>query len=117
MDSKDLDINQGVRQVLSRNWYDLTKTNFASRQGIVRMIGELQKLGREAELNQEPAQIENLKTELQRLKGVRQVHFDFANWRRNEDGEWVPVEPDRRDVQSDRGAGADLGHGEIHTDE
>jgi transposase len=110
MSLNDPEINQGVRQVLTRNWFDLSKTNFASRRGIVRMMGELKKLGRDKDAKLEPAHLEQLDCELRRLKGVERVHFDLANWQRNEEGEWVPVEVQReaQEVQNDRGAGVDL---------
>lgn len=92
MSANDPEINQGVRQVLTRNWFDLTKTNFASRRGIVRMMGELKKLGRDKDGKLEPAHLEHLDRELSRLKGVERVHFDLTNWQRNEEGEWVPVD-------------------------
>jgi hypothetical protein len=95
MASSDPEINRNVRQVLTRNWYDLTKTNFASRRGIVRMMGELKKLGREGETRLEPTHLEALDGELRRVRGVQRIHFDLANWRRNEEGEWVPIERTR----------------------
>ena len=101
MTGSDPEINRGVRQVLTRHWYDLSKTNFASRRGIVRMIGELRKLGREQDGKLDPSQLESLDTELRHLEGVQRVHFDLDNWRRNDDGQWVPVDESHRDAQAD----------------
>jgi len=112
MTASDPEINRGVRQVLTRHWYDLSKTNFASRRGIVRMIGELRKVGRGQDGQVESAQLETLDTELRRLKGVQRVHFDLDNWRRNDDGEWVPVEDAARDERADRELYADGPFGE-----
>ena len=108
MNSNDPEINRGVRQVLTRNWYDLTKTNFASRQGIIRVMGELKKLGREANEELTGTQLGALEVEMKRVKGVQRIHFDLLNWRRNEDGEWVPIEETKRDL---RGGSGDPGHG------
>ena len=109
--ANDPEINQGVRQVLTRNWFDLTKTNFASRRGIVRMMGELKKLGREKDSKLEAAHLEQLDRELNRLKGVERVHFDLANWQRDEEGGWIPVEV-QRDAQREPGPdGDDTGPG------
>lgn len=105
--ANDPEINQGVRQVLTRNWFDLTRTNFASRRGIVRMMGELKKLGRDKDGKLEPAHLEQLDRELSRLKGVERVHFDLANWQRNDDGKWVPVDV-KSETKADRLPAADL---------
>jgi hypothetical protein len=107
MSVNDPEINQGVRQVLTRNWIDLSKTNFASRRGIVRMMGELKKIGREQESQLEPAHLDQLDGELKRLKGVQRVHFDLANWKRNEEGQWERVTETRHVVEGERVPGAD----------
>ena len=89
MSHSDQEVNRGVRSVLSRHWVDLTKTNFASRRGIVRLMGELQRLGPESSRPMEPQNLETLDSELRRVRGVDRVHFDLANWSKNEEGEWV----------------------------
>jgi len=92
MAHSDLEINRGVRSVLTRHWLDLSKTNFASRRGIVRLMGELKRLGAETGKPLEARNLETLDTEIKRLRGVDRVHFDLANWRKNEEGEWISIE-------------------------
>jgi hypothetical protein len=91
MSQSDQEINRGVRSVLSRNWLDLSKTNFASRRGIVRLMGELRRLGAESSKPLEPHNLDALDSEIKRLRGVDRVHFDLRNWRRNSEGEWVQI--------------------------
>jgi hypothetical protein len=91
MATSDQEINRGVRGVLSRHWVDLTATNFASRQGVVRLMGELRRIGPRCEESLESTNIVALDAELRRLRGVRRVHLDLSNWRRDEEGAWVPV--------------------------
>ena len=94
MAHSDQEINCGVRSVLSRHWVDLSKTNFASRRGIVRLMGELRRLGAESSKPLEPQNLEALDSEIKRLRGVDRVHFDLANWRKNSEGEWEPTSED-----------------------
>jgi hypothetical protein len=91
MATSDQEINRGVRGVLSRHWVDLTATNFASRQGVVRLIGELRRVGQRSEESLESTNIVALDAELRKLRGVRRVHLDLSNWRRDEEGQWIPV--------------------------
>ena len=91
MATSDQEINRGVRGVLSRHWVDLTATNFASRQGVVRLIGELRRVGQRSEESLESTNIVALDAELRKLRGVRRVHLDLSNWRRDEEGQWIAV--------------------------
>ena len=91
MEQSDQDINRGVRGVLARHWVDLTKTNFLSRPGILRMRGEMRRLGAEASSPIQPQVQDTLDQELKRVNGVRTVQYALANWRRGEEGEWHPV--------------------------
>jgi len=118
MKSTDQEINRGVRSVLSRHWVDLTKTNFLTRQGVLRMMGELRRIGAEASTPMKPRILETLDKELKRVHGVRRVQYDLSNWRRNEDGEWRPIaRPSHRSRSSEleeeaRAEGEDEGEGE-----
>ena len=88
----DHEINRRIRAVLSRHWVDLASTNFASRKGIVRLTGDLKRVGPQAGRPLESTSLTILDSEMRRQKGVQRVHFELANWRRTEDGEWVRVE-------------------------
>ena len=88
----DHEINRRIRAVLSRHWVDLASTNFASRKGIVRVSGDLKRVGPQAGRSLESTSLTILDSEMRRLKGVQRVHFDLANWRRTEDGEWVRID-------------------------
>lgn len=108
MEHSDQDINRGVRSVLTRHWVDLTKTSFLSRRGILRMTGELQRLGAASSTTAQPTALETLDQELKRVRGVRHVYYDFANWRRSEDGEWrqiVSQSEQRRRAEGEAGTG------------
>jgi hypothetical protein len=88
----DHEINRKVRAVLSRHWVDLSSTAFASRKGIVRLTGDLKRVGPQAGRPMESMSMNVLDSELKRVGGVQRVHFDLANWRRTEEGEWVRVD-------------------------
>jgi hypothetical protein len=92
MSTSDHEINRGVRGVLSRHWVDLSSTSFASRKGIVRLMGELRRIGPESSASLESTNIVAIDAELRRIRGVQRVHLELANWRKDEDGEWVAVE-------------------------
>jgi hypothetical protein len=100
MGSSDQEINRGVRTVLTRHWVDLTKTAFASRRGIVRLMGEMRRIGPETGKRLDPTHLEVMETELKRVTGVTRVHFDLSNWRRNSEGEWELVEEARHRLRS-----------------
>jgi len=115
MEHSEQDINRGVRSVLTRHWVDLTKTSFLSRRGILRMTGELQRLGAAASTKVQPTALETLDQELKRVRGVRHVYYDFANWRRSEDGEWrqvVSLSEQRGKAEGEGGAGEPDGKAE-----
>lgn len=105
MSTNDHDINRGVRGVLSRHWVDLSSTSFASRKGIVRVAGELRRMGPYSSQSLESTSLTALDGELRRLRGVRRVHIDLPNWRRTEDGQWVRVDrrPERESKAADGG--------------
>lgn len=88
----DHEINRKVRAVLSRHWVDLSSTAFASRKGIVRVTGDLKRVGPQAGRPMESTSLNILDTEVRRVSGVQRVHFDLANWRRTEEGEWIRID-------------------------
>jgi hypothetical protein len=97
----DHEINRRIRAVLSRHWVDLASTNFASRKGIVRVTGDLKRVGPQAGRSLESTTLTVLDSEMRRLKGVQRVHFDVANWRRTEDGEWVRIDHQEHEAQGE----------------
>jgi|SoiMethySBSTD1v2_1073268.scaffolds.fasta_scaffold2083659_1 hypothetical protein len=102
----DHEINRRIRAVLSRHWVDLASTNFASRKGIVRLTGDLKRVGPQAGRPLESTSLTILDSEIRRQKGVQRVHFDLANWRRTEDGEWVRVEKQEHESEDELEEGA-----------
>lgn len=92
MSTSDHEINRKVRAVLSRHWIDPSSTSFASRKGVVRLMGELRRVGSAFGASLEATTLTVLDTELRKLPGVRLVHFDLVNWRRDEEGVWVQLE-------------------------
>ncbi len=114
MSSSDQEINRGVRTVLTRHWVDLTKTAFASRRGIVRLMGEIRRMGPDALKPLDPTNLEVIDHELKRVNGVARVHFDLVNWHKSDEGEWEPVaSPTHR--PGSNGPGAD-GEGPLEID-
>jgi len=97
----DHEINRRIRAVLSRHWVDLASTNFASRKGIVRVTGDLKRVGPQAGRSLESTTLTVLDSEMRRLKGVQRVHFDLANWRRTEDGEWVRIDKQEHETEGE----------------
>jgi hypothetical protein len=97
----DHEINRRVRGVLSRHWVDLLSTSFVSRKGIVRVTGDLKRVGPQAGRALESTTLTVLDSEMRRLKGVQRVHFDLANWRRTEDGEWVRIDRQEHEAEDE----------------
>jgi len=100
MSSSDHEINRGVRSVLTRHWVDLSKTAFASRRGIVRVMGEMRRMGPESDKPLDPTNLEVIDSELRRVNGVARVHMDLINWRKNAGGDWEPVGQDRPEPEA-----------------
>ncbi len=90
MSAQDLELNSGVRSVLSRHWIDLTKTSFFARKGHVHLGGEVAVIG---EQKQETAEtLKATEAELRRLRDVKTISFEFTNWVRDGAGTWVCLE-------------------------
>lgn len=106
----DTHIRAGLRTVLARHRVDLTKTQFFCTRGVVRMTGELSPVGAEARrMTLSLCAVEAFEHDVTRVKGVERVHFDFANWRRLDNGEWKPLQNGRyRTVPRDEAGEADV---------
>lgn len=75
--------------MLARYWLDVQKARFGSFRGIVRFTGRLSYLDpTHAKRNPGVSLLEILEGEIRRISGVKRVHFDLENWRRNGAGEW-----------------------------
>jgi hypothetical protein len=88
---QDLELNSGVRSVLSRHWIDLTKTSFFARKGHVHLGGEVAVIG----AGESQGTAETLKAteaEIRRLRDVKTVSFEFTNWVRDGAGVWICLE-------------------------
>ena len=94
--------------MLNRHWVDLTKTAFASRRGIVRLMGEVRRMGPGGQEPLAPTSLEAIDSELRRVTGVHRVHYDLANWRKRSDGAWERIDGTPRHTGSS-GQGADGG--------
>ena len=89
MSVQDLELNCGVRGVLSRHWIDLTKTSFFARKGHVHVGGELQMLGEAGAKGSAAEALKATESEIRRLPDVRTVSFGFTNWVRDSAGAWI----------------------------
>ncbi len=84
----DSSIRQRVRAVLARAWILTSAVDVGCCRGVVRLRGELRHHGTHAAQELDGNRIELLEQELRRIRGVRRVHMDLENWRRDERGEW-----------------------------
>jgi len=91
MSAQDLELNSGVRTVLSRHWIDLTKTSFFARKGHVHLGGEVAVLG-ETQRQETAETLKATEAELRRLRDVKTISFEFTNWVRDGAGSWVCLE-------------------------
>ena len=89
MSAQDLQLNCGIRSVLSRHWIDLTKTSFYARRGHVHMSGEVQVVGARKGAEETAHVLRAFELELKRLQAVRSVSFEFSNWVRDGAGVWI----------------------------
>ena len=89
MSSQDLELNCGVRNVLTRHWIDLTKTNFYVRKGHVQMSGEVAVVGVQRPGQETAEALKAFESDVRRLHEVKSVSFEFTNWVRNESGAWI----------------------------
>ena len=92
MSAQDLELNSGVRTVLSRHWIDLTKTSFFARKGHVHLGGEVRVLGEARGTTAEA--LKSTEAELRRLRDVKTVSFGFTNWVRDGGGSWICLDKD-----------------------
>jgi hypothetical protein len=103
MSAQDLELNSGVRSVLSRHWIDLTKTSFFARNGHVHLGGEVRVLGEPRGSTADA--LKSTEAELRRLRDVKTVSFGFKNWVRDGAGSWVCLDKDGEE----RGSGPTTG--------
>lgn len=89
MSSQDLELNCGVRNVLTRHWIDLTKTSFYVRKGHVQMSGEIAVVGTSRPGQETAEALKAFESDVRRLHEVKSVTFEFTNWVRNDSGAWV----------------------------
>ena len=94
MSVQDLELNSGVRGVLSRHWIDLTKTSFFARKGHVHLGGEVAVIGASNENAGTAETLKATEAEIRRLRDVRSVSFEFTNWVRDGAGVWICLEKD-----------------------
>ena len=88
MQVSDIKINSWVRGVLAKHWIDFQGLQFGSYQGTVRLSGELRYLGMRESFSTEALKLGLIENEIRGLSGVKRVHVDLANWRKNSRGEW-----------------------------
>ena len=92
MTAQDLELNCGVRGVLSRHWIDLTKTSFFARRGHVHLTGEVRVIGESQSTEDTADTLKATEAELHRLRDVKTVSFEFTNWVRDGAGVWINLE-------------------------
>ena len=84
----DFRINSKVRAVLAKHWIDLQSIRFGSFRGVVRLMGELRRLGGGSSSARDEFQLDVLEGEIKRIRGVKRVYFDLVNWERSATGQW-----------------------------
>jgi hypothetical protein len=84
----DIRINSMVRSVLASHWVDLQHLNCGSYKGTVRLHGELRYLGHREALSTDGSKLEAIEGDIRRVQGVKRVHVDLLNWRKNHKGAW-----------------------------
>jgi hypothetical protein len=84
----DIRINSMVRNVLASHWVDLQHLNYGSYKGTVRLHGELRYLGQREFLSNDGSKLEVIEGEIRHVQGVKRIHIDLLNWRKNHKGAW-----------------------------
>ena len=97
----DTQIRAGLRNIMSFHRIDLTQTSFICASGVVRMTGELKRQAAYQTLPISEMDVGALEQDINRVKGVVRVHFDFKGWRREGSGEWKYKEPVTRPRATD----------------
>ncbi|HTF86989.1 MAG TPA: hypothetical protein VK843_01175 [Planctomycetota bacterium] len=88
MSSEDLELNCGIRSVLTRHWIDLSKTNFFVRRGHVHMSGEVSLIGVQRPSEDTAVALRAVESDVRRLQAIKSLSFDFTNWVRDDSGVW-----------------------------
>ena len=95
MSVEDIQLNCSVRNVLTRHWIDLTKTNFFVRRGNVHMSGEVSVVGSQCAQQDTAIVLRAFESDVRRLRDVRSVSFEFTNWIRDDSGAWHSLEREK----------------------
>jgi len=93
--AEDIQLNCSVRNVLTRHWIDLTKTNFLVRRGNVHMSGEVSVVGPQRAPEDTAIALRAFESDVRRLRDVRSVSFEFTNWTRDDSGAWHKLEREK----------------------
>ena len=117
MSGLDLELNCGVRAVLSRHWIDLTKTSFFARKGHVRLGGEVKVLGDARKKESTADALKATEAEIRRLRDVQTVSFEFTNWVRDSAGVWICLEKKEEEAVRDPQPEGDPGGNEVRSEE
>lgn len=100
MSSQDLELRCGIRNVLTRHWIDLTKTNFFVRRGHVHMSGEISVVGAQRPREDTVEALKAFESDVRRLQEVKSVSFEFTNCVRDESGAWTCLDKKKSADQS-----------------
>src|SRR5689334_13198420 len=89
MGSDDMDLRSGVRNALTRHWFDLQKTNYFVRRGHVQLTGEASVIGAQRKREDTAEALKAFETDIRRLPEFKSMTCEFTNWVRDESGEWT----------------------------
>lgn len=90
MNRSHYQVHADVRRVFARHWVDLDRLQFGVYRDMLRVSGELH-CTRDGGETASAALLEVLSGEMMRIREIRCVQFDFANWKRDEQGAWKSV--------------------------
>ncbi|MBI4600550.1 MAG: hypothetical protein HY721_01180 [Planctomycetes bacterium] len=91
MGISDFQINSSLRMVLVRHMVDLSRVEFSSCRGTVRVRGHFVRLGLDSG-GFTPTQVESIENEMNGISGVKRVYFELENWLRTSSGEWKAMD-------------------------
>ena len=89
MPTSDIQLQSVIRQVLTGCWVDTAAIQIRVTNGKVYLAGTIQPVTRN-QRDLQPQQLQLLDANLRKLRGVRDIKYNFSNWEAGLRGNWQP---------------------------
>ena len=87
-DLTDNDLAVLVRKALVKSWIDVSKVRIRVAKGVAILSGRIDKIYGATDGEIDPKFLSVVDHELQTIKGLRRIRYQFENWTKD-GGEWV----------------------------